>query len=82
MVQKCSEEDYEPNDILIQRVTALRLFARGYFSKQSLQETYLQGSTDIDQSRQEHTDFDMVLRVVSSTATEQAEMVSLTLQDA
>lgn len=82
VVQKCSEEDYEPNDILIQRVTALRLFARGYFSKQSLQETYLQGSTDIDQSRQEHTDFDMVLRVVSSTATEQAEMVSLTLQDA
>lgn len=35
-MQKCSEEDYEPNDILAQRITALRLFARGYFSKNSL----------------------------------------------
>lgn len=42
---------------------------------------YLQGNTDIDQSRQDHNDFDMVLRVVSSTPTDKAEMVSLTLED-
>lgn len=38
VIQKDSEEDYEPNDILIQNINALRIFSYEFFSNHSLRE--------------------------------------------